>query len=76
MKDVAPQASHEELQRRIQLSTPISDNEAEVLKWLMIKNMVLIVTTAFSVYFISPWMFFMLLCYTTYSRKDGEEKQL
>ena len=58
------------------MSAPITDNEVKVLKWLMIKNMVLIVTTALSVYFISPWMFAMLLCYTTYSHKDGEEKQL
>jgi isopentenyldiphosphate isomerase len=54
----------------------ISDNEVKVLKWIMIKNIVLIITTALSVFFISPWMFFMLLCYTTYSNKDGEEKQL
>lgn len=58
------------------MSEPISDNEVKVMKMLTIKNSILIVTTALSVYFISPWMFFMLLCYTTFSREDKQEKQI
>lgn len=38
--------------------------------WIQVKNIVLITTTAFCMYYISGWCWLLMLFYTTVSHKD------
>ncbi len=44
----------------------------KLMMWVQIKNMVVVIATCLSVYYISPWMFVVMCCYTTvsYEKKD------
>lgn len=48
-----------------------------IVKWIIVKNIVVVVATCLSVYYISGWMIFLLLAYTTIEYKkdsnDGRE---
>lgn len=46
----------------------------KALMWIMLKNIVLVVATCLSVYYVSGWMIFMMLAYTSveYKRKDDD----
>lgn len=48
-----------------------------VAKWLIVKNIVVVVSTCLSVYYISGWMIFLLLAYTTitYDKKDDKNER-
>ena len=37
-----------------------------MVRWIAIKNIVIVIATCLSVYYISGWMIFMMLAYTTF----------
>ena len=54
------------------METSMSD---KAIIWIMLKNIVLVVATCLSVYYISGWMIFMMLAYTSieYNRKENDD---
>lgn len=50
----------------------MSDN---IVKWIIVKNIIVVVATCLSVYYISGWMIFLLLAYTSieYKRKENDD---
>lgn len=44
------------------------------LMWIMIKNIVLVISTCLSVYYISGWMIFMMLAYTSIEISPKKDK--
>ena len=48
----------------------------KALMWIVLKNIVVIIATCLSVYYISGWMVFMMLGYTSieYKRKEKDDE--
>jgi hypothetical protein len=45
-----------------------------MVRWIMIKNIILVIATCLSVYYISGWMIFMMMAYTTVEHKDKQDE--
>jgi hypothetical protein len=43
-----------------------------IIKWIIIKNIVVVVATCLSVYYISGWMIFLLLAFTSIEYKKDK----
>lgn len=46
-----------------------------MIRWIMLKNIVVVIATCLSVYYISGWMIVMMLAFTSIKSKSKKENK-